>query len=88
MLGAKSFRDSVQFWFEAPEVTPTADYGGSEFGEVMATSRHVKSGDCDSCLDVWRATRSFGKHRCLTRLSDRSYKIPPTFFLRATTPER
>lgn len=50
------FRDDAQFWFETLRMFGAADYGGAQFGEVVATSQHIKAGDYDSWFNAWKAT--------------------------------
>ncbi|HWC78368.1 MAG TPA: alpha/beta hydrolase [Pseudonocardiaceae bacterium] len=50
------FPDDVQFWFETLRVFGHASYGGSDFGEVLATAERIVPGDYDSWHDAWLAT--------------------------------
>jgi hypothetical protein len=50
------FRDDAQFWFETLRMFGAADYGGAQFGEVVATSQHIQAGDYDSWFNAWKAT--------------------------------
>jgi dienelactone hydrolase len=50
------FPDDVQFWFETERAFGAAEYGGAQFGEVLATSARIKSGDYDSWYDAWNET--------------------------------
>ncbi|MFI5608969.1 alpha/beta hydrolase family protein [Amycolatopsis sp. NPDC051903] len=50
------FEDDPQFWFETLRVFGHATYGGSDFGEVVATAARIKAGDYDSWHDEWLAT--------------------------------
>jgi pimeloyl-ACP methyl ester carboxylesterase len=50
------FADDVQFWFETERNFGAAEYGGAQFGEVLATSARIKAGDYDSWYDAWNAT--------------------------------
>ncbi|HEX4250418.1 MAG TPA: dipeptidyl aminopeptidase, partial [Pseudonocardia sp.] len=50
------FPDDPQFWFETLRVFGHASYGGADFGEVVATSARITSGDYDSWHDAWLAT--------------------------------
>jgi hypothetical protein len=50
------FPDNIQFWYETVRAFGAASYGGSEFGEVLATSGRIISGDFDSWYDEWNAT--------------------------------
>jgi len=47
------FPDDAQFWFETVRAFGAAEYGGGGFGEVLATSARIKSGDYDSWYDAW-----------------------------------
>ena len=47
------FPDDAQFWFETVRAFSAAEYGGAGFGEVLATSARIKSGDYDSWYDAW-----------------------------------
>ncbi|WP_028938557.1 alpha/beta hydrolase family protein [Pseudonocardia spinosispora] len=50
------FPDDAQFWFETLRVFGHSSYGGSDFGEVVATASRITSGDYDSWHDAWLAT--------------------------------
>ena len=50
------FAEDVQFWYETLRVFGADEYGGSQFGEVMATSARINPGDYDSWYDAWNAT--------------------------------
>lgn len=50
------FPDDSQFWFETLRVLGHAAYGGSDFGEVLATVERIDSGDYDGWYDAWLAT--------------------------------
>jgi pimeloyl-ACP methyl ester carboxylesterase len=50
------FPDNIQFWYETKRAFGASSYGGSEFGEVMATVMRIRSGDFDSWYDEWNAT--------------------------------
>lgn len=50
------FHDDPQFWFETVRVFGHAAYGGSDFGEVLATASRIRSGDYDAWHDAWLAT--------------------------------
>jgi dienelactone hydrolase len=47
------FPDNAQFWYETQRAFGAAEYGGALFGEVLATSSRIKSGDYDSWYDAW-----------------------------------
>ena len=46
------FKDNSEFWFEISRLFGAAEYGGAEFGEVIAIARNIKSGDYDSWYDA------------------------------------
>src|SRR5271170_5397142 len=50
------FPDNVQFWFETVRAFGASSYGGSEFGEVLATTSRIIPGDFDSWYEAWNAT--------------------------------
>ena len=50
------FPEDVQFWYETLRVLGADEYGGSQFGEVLATSARIEPGDYDSWYDAWNAT--------------------------------
>ena len=50
------FAEDVQFWYETLRVFGADEYGGSQFGEVLATSARIKPGDYDSWYDAWNTT--------------------------------
>lgn len=50
------FSDDAQFWFETQRAFGAAEYGGTLFGEVLAASSRIKSGDYDSWYDAWNET--------------------------------
>jgi hypothetical protein len=47
------FPDNAQFWYETRRVFGAADYGGSEFGEVLVAAGRITSGDFDSWYEAW-----------------------------------
>ncbi|HTT83063.1 MAG TPA: hypothetical protein VMF67_06260 [Rhizomicrobium sp.] len=46
------FKDDSEFWFEISRLFGAAEYGGAEFGEVIAIANNIKSGDYDSWYDA------------------------------------
>ncbi|MFI1364168.1 hypothetical protein [Streptomyces griseochromogenes] len=50
------FRDDPAFWFETLRNLGLAAYGGSDVGEVIATTSRVTPGDYDGWHDAWLAT--------------------------------
>lgn len=49
------FKDNPEFWFETVRLFGAAEYGGALFGEVIAITRNIKSGDYDSWYDAHSA---------------------------------
>jgi len=49
------FPDDVQFWFETVRMFGAGEGGAACFGEVLATSARITSGDYDSWYDAWNA---------------------------------
>ncbi|MDT5008650.1 MAG: hypothetical protein QOH57_267, partial [Mycobacterium sp.] len=50
------FEDDPQFWYETLRVFGHGAYGGSEFGEVLATATQIRPGDYGSWHDAWLGT--------------------------------
>jgi len=50
------FPDNAQFWYETRRAFGASSYGASEFGEVLVTAGHIKSGDYDSWYEEWHRT--------------------------------
>ncbi|MER5810738.1 alpha/beta fold hydrolase [Streptomyces sp. NPDC002033] len=50
------FEDDPQFWYETLRAIGHAAYGGSDFGEVIATAQKITAGDYDSWYEQWSAT--------------------------------
>src|ERR1700761_2227029 len=46
------FKDNPEFWFEISRLFGAAEYGGAEFGEVIAIASKIKSGDFGSWYDA------------------------------------
>lgn len=79
------FPDDPQFWFETLRVFGAADYGGSQFGEVLATCSRIKAGDYDSWFDAWNASADRVANEANQQLS-RSHRVSARdSFLRAST---
>ena len=49
------FPDNPHFWFETLRVIAADEYGGSQFGEVLAVADRIKGGDYDSWFEAWNA---------------------------------
>ena len=49
------FEGDEAFWFETLRSFSHAAYGGSDFGEVLATAQKIKPGNFDSWHDEWLA---------------------------------
>ena len=82
------FPDNVQFWFETKRAFGASSYGGSEFGEVLATSSRIVSGDFDSWYDEWNATAKKVAEEAEQQLA-RGHRISARdSFLRASTYHR
>jgi len=47
------FPDNAQFWYETLRGFGAANYGGSEFGEVLVTASRITAGDVDSWYEAW-----------------------------------
>lgn len=90
------FPDNIQFWFETVRAFGAAGYGGSEFGEVLATTARIRSGNFDSWYDEWdssaeKAAREGAEqlargHRISARdsfLRASTITVPPSFFCMA-----
>jgi pimeloyl-ACP methyl ester carboxylesterase len=79
------FPDNVQFWYETRRAFGAADYGGSEFGEVLVTCSRITSGGIDSWYDAWNSIAERVEKEAADQLS-RSHKISARdSFLRAST---
>ena len=50
------FPDNIEFWFEAKRAFGASSYGGSEFGEVMASLNRIRSSDYEGWYNDWNAT--------------------------------
>ena len=66
------FPDDVQFWYETKRVFGCASYGGSEFGEVLATVFCITSGDYDSWYREWDAAGERVSNEAQRQLGERS----------------
>jgi pimeloyl-ACP methyl ester carboxylesterase len=79
------FPDNLQFWYETKRAVGCASYGGSEFGEVLATVSWIVSGDFDSWYDEWDATGHRVANEARQQLT-RGHRVSARdSFLRATT---
>ena len=90
------FADDAQFWYETQRAFGAAEYGGALFGEVLATSSRITSGDYDSWYEAWNesadriakeaADQLSRGHRVSARdsyLRAASYYFSSEFFLHA-----
>ena len=78
------FAEDVQFWYETLRVFGADEYGGSQFGEVVATSARIKPGDYDSWYDAWNATAESTSREAQAQL-DRGHRVSARDgFLRAS----
>ena len=79
------FPDNIQFWFESKRAFGASSYGGSEFGEVLATTQRIVSGDFDSWYDEWNATAERIAKEATAQLA-RGHRVSARDgFLRAST---
>jgi pimeloyl-ACP methyl ester carboxylesterase len=79
------FPDNLQFWFETKRAFGASSYGGSEFGEVMATVSRVPSGDIDAWYEQWNATAERVLKEAHSQLTRNHRVSARDSFLRATT---
>jgi hypothetical protein len=79
------FPDNLQFWYETKRAFGCASYGGSEFGEVLATVSRIVSGDFDSWYDEWDATGQRVANEARQQLTRGHHVSARDSFLRATT---
>ncbi len=79
------FPDNVQFWYEIVRAFGAASYGGSDFGEVMATASRITSGDYDSWYDEWNRTAENVATEAADQLAHGHRISARDSFLRATT---
>jgi dienelactone hydrolase len=79
------FPDNVQFWYEIVRAFGAASYGGSDFGEVMATASRITSGDYDSWYDEWNRTAEKVATEAADQLAHGHRISARDSFLRATT---
>jgi alpha-beta hydrolase superfamily lysophospholipase len=49
------FPDDAQFWYETVRSFGTIDYGGGDFGEILAISEQITEGDYGSWYDAYLA---------------------------------
>jgi pimeloyl-ACP methyl ester carboxylesterase len=82
------FPDNVQFWYETVRAFGAASYGGSEFGEVLATTARIVSGDFDSWSEAWNATAERICKEAVEQLAKRHRISARDGFLRAATYHR
>ncbi len=71
--GALLFANDPQFWFETKRVFGAADYGGAEFGEVLAISHAITPGDYESWYTQWNA---FAERRAAEAADQAARKHP------------
>src|SRR5271168_3353316 len=79
------FPDNIQFWFETKRAFGASSYGGSEFGEVLATVSRIVSGDFDSWYNEWNATAERIAAEAAQQLANGHRVSARDSFLRATT---
>jgi pimeloyl-ACP methyl ester carboxylesterase len=79
------FPDNIQFWYEIKRAFGSSSYGGSEFGEVLATAARIVSGDFDSWYREWNSTAERLSEEAAVQLA-RGHRISARDgFLRAAT---
>jgi dienelactone hydrolase len=79
------FPDNTQFWYETKRAFGISSYGGSEFGEVLATVSRITSGDADSWYTEWNATAALVEKEATGQLA-RGHRVSARdSFHRATT---
>ena len=79
------FPDNIQFWYETVRAFGAASYGGSEFGEVLATTARIVSGDFNSWYDAWNGTAERISKEAAEQLAKRHRISARDGFLRAAT---
>lgn len=83
--GRLLFPDDAQFWFETVRSFGAAEYGGSLFGEVLATASRITAGDYDSWYAEWNATADRVAAEAADQLAHGHHVSARDSFLRATT---
>jgi dienelactone hydrolase len=79
------FPDDDQFWFETVRAFGAAEYGGAQFGEVLATSARITAGDYDSWYEAWNETADRNAKEAADQLA-RGHRISARDgYLRAST---
>lgn len=79
------FPDNIQFWYEMKRAFGASSYGGSEFGEVLATAGRIVSGDFDSWYNAWNATAETVAAEAEKQLAEGHRISARDGFLRAST---
>src|ERR1700733_8580044 len=79
------FPDNVQFWYEIVRAFGASSYGGSDFGEVMATAARITSGDYDSWYNEWNRTAEKVAAEAAGQLAQGHHISARDSFLRATS---
>ena len=79
------FSDNIQFWFESVRAFGASSYGGSEFGEVLATTGRIVSGDYDSWYREWNATAQRVQAEAARQFADGHAISARDGYLRAST---
>jgi dienelactone hydrolase len=82
------FPDNVQFWYETRRAFGAAGYGGSEFGEVLATAARITSGDFNSWHNAWNETAEKVSREAADQLAHGHSISARDSFLRAATYHR
>lgn len=79
------FPDNLQYWYETKRAFGASSYGGSEFGEVMATVSRITSGDMEGWYNEWSATAERVSREAGGQLANGHRVSARDGFLRAST---
>jgi dienelactone hydrolase len=79
------FPDHAQFWYETQRAFGAAGYGGSEFGEVLATAGRITPGDFDSWYEAWNGSAERVAKEAAGQLARGRHISARDGFLRAAT---
>ncbi len=82
------FQDNAQYWYETRRAFGAAGYGGSEFGEVLATVTRITSGDFNSWYEEWNSTAEKVAREAADQLAHGHRISARDSFLRAATYHR
>ena len=82
------FSEDVQFWYETLRAFGADEYGGGQFGEVVATSARIRPGDYDSWHDAWKETAEATEKEARAQLARGHSVSARDGFLRASNAYR